>query len=240
MALNLRVDIYGDSFSCPCCKINDKDTFLDILSEQFSIDNTSLHGVGAHWCVERFMQRTSYGNYLLFFLPDSKRLSLEYLSPDMASQSSQIYGMMTKNNMDFPDYLDDLTVEEAPKIFKDYEGYHNIGMHRTFDVMSTSFILSKAKHYDKVLIWPSSGSGYPFRDYNYALEIPTNAYIVPKSLNQVSQREKNIQGDTPYFGKDDRSNHLSPDNHVILANQINKFFDYYTRPDIMKFKYEVQ
>ena len=232
----LTVDIYGDSFSCPCCKTDEKDTYLDILSDQFLLDNTSKHGVGAQWCVEKFMARQSHGDFLLFCLPDAQRLWLQYLPDYMASQSNKIYAMMKAHNMDFPEELEELAVEEAPKIFKDYEGYYNTGMHRIFEVLASNFILSKAKHYKKVLIWPSSGSGFPFRNYNYALEIPSNVLMVPKSLSFISQFEINNKTDRPHFDFDTRSNHLSHANHIVLAKQISQFFLTNKHPDIMEFK----
>ena len=222
------IDIFGDSFSCPCCKFNSDETWLEILENKygFELNNKSLHGTGAHWCIEKFMGLTEYSDFLLFCLPDMNRLWLEYLPEDESSSASMIYSIMDKGSFDLPDIIRDEILDQSDRIYKDYESFYTSGLNRILEVLFVSFIFSKYKKYKKILIWPSSGLGYPFRYYNSTLEIPKNVYIVTRCLNLISHRErKNKQkGETIFFGKDTRNNHLSNKNHKILAEQVMNFF----------------
>ena len=235
------IDIIGDSFSCPCCKFDSSDTYLELLEGEyeFKIKNYSLHGTGAHWCIEKFMSINEHHDFLLFCLPDMNRLWLDYLPEHEASTSSMIYRIMDDRSYDFPDTFDDDIVDQSERIFKDYESFYTSGLHRILEVLYTSFIFSKSKKYKKILIWPSSGLGYPFRHYNYTLEIPDNVYIVPRCLNLISHLEKKTQkvDSVRIFGNDKRNNHLSEYNHVILARQIFDFFVKDKLPVISEFKY---
>ena len=105
-----------------------------------------------------------------------------------------------------------------------------------------TFILSKSIHYKKILIWPSSGVGFPFRYYNRKIEIPDNCYIVSKSMGLISKRELK---DLPKLelkelaitlGIDPRNSHLSYDNHVIFAKQIFHFFTNDINPRYEEFR----
>ena len=83
------------------------------------------------------------------------------------------------------------------------------------------------------------------QNYNYTLEIPKNVYIVPRCLNFIShfEKKKKKNDDVIFFDKDTRNNHLSNENHVILAKQIFDFFIDDKIPEPTTFKnnfYEVQ
>ena len=235
------IDIFGDSFSCPCCKYNSDETWLEILEKKyhFTLNNESLHGTGAHWCIEKFMGLKHHGDFLLFCLPDMNRLWLDYIPEEESSTASMIHNFMIKNNFDLPDNDEsDYILEQSDRIFKDYESFYTSGLHRVLEVLIVSFIFSKHNKYEKILIWPSSGTGYPFQNYNYTLEIPDNVHIVPKCLNFISHLEnKNARIDSViFFGKDKRNNHLSFENHVIFAEQIVNFFSNRILPNPSEFK----
>lgn len=237
------IDIFGDSFSCPCCKFNSKfnasDTWLELLEKKykFTIKNNSLHGTGAQWCVEEFMGLTEYSDFLLFCLPDMNRLSLDYLKNDEFSGASMLYSIMDRRSLDFPESISKKLKNKSSRIFYDYESFYTTGLNRILEVLYTSFIFTKHNKYKKILIWPSSGIGYPFQNYNYTLEIPDNVYIVPRCLNLISHYEKkNVKNDDEiFFGKDNRSNHLSGSNHTILAKQVSNFFIKDINPDPSEF-----
>ena len=234
------IDIFGDSFSCPCCKQNSDETWLEILEKKynFTLNNESLHGTGAHWCIERFMGLRHHGDFLLFCLPDMNRLCLDYLPEEESSTASMIYSFMDKKNFDLPDTIRDDILDQSDRIFKDYESFYTSGLHRVLEILIVSFIFSKHNNYEKILIWPSSGNGYPYQHYNYTLEVPNNVHIVPRCLNFISHLEKKNGKDDSviFFGKDKRSNHLSFENHVILAKQIMNFFSNRILPNISEFK----
>ena len=235
MTIGKSIDIIGDSFSCPCCKFDSSNTYLDILESEykFEIKNHSLHGTGAQWCIEKFMGFDEHCDFLLFCLPDMNRLWLDYLPEYDAAVSCMIHREMSTKNK-FPETLDELIEDQSQRIFKDYESFYTSGLYRILEILYTSFIFTKSSKYEKILIWPSSGLGYPFRHYNYALEIPDNVHIVPRCLNFLSQREmidskKEIENDR-------RNNHFSKQNHIILAKQIFNFFVKNDLPDIFEFK----
>ena len=60
---------------------------------------------------------------------------------------------------------------------------------------------------------------------------------MPRCLNLISHYEKkNVKNDDEiFFGKDNRSNHLSGSNHTILAKQVSNFFIKDINPDPSEF-----
>ena len=135
--------------------------------------------------------------------------------------------MLNDNNHDFPDTINKDVIKKSKKIFNDYESFYSTGLNRLLEVLFVSFIFSKSKHYRKILIWYSSGLGYHFRFYNDRIEISDNGYIMHKSIHLISTRELQIEepekGNTFTFGKDKRNNHMSYENHIIFAKQVNDF-----------------
>ena len=234
------IDILGDSFSCPKSKVDVSDSWMELLEKKynFEVKNTSLHGVGAQWCLEKFMGFTKFSDFLLICLPDMNRLWLEYLSEEKMSDASMIYSVMNKKSFDLPEMIDDEIADQSNKIFKDYESFYSTGLHRILEVLFVSFIFTKHKKYKKILKWPSSGNGYPFRNYNYTLEVPNNVHIVSRCLNLISYCEKRKveNNDVIFFENDTRNNHLSFENHVILADQIMNFFINKIVPNPSQFK----
>ena len=237
MTIGKSIDIIGDSFSCPCCKFDSSNTYLDILESEykFEIKNHSLHGTGAQWCIEKFMGFDEHCDFLLFCLPDMNRLWLDYLPEYDAAVSCMIHREMSTKNK-FPETLDELIEDQSQRIFKDYESFYTSGLYRILEILYTSFIFTKSKKYEKILIWPSSGLGYPFRYYNHALEIPDNVHIVPKCLNFISQMER--KKPKKEIETDRRNNHFSKQNHLILAKQIFDYFSKNKLPNITEFKKE--
>jgi len=241
------IDIFGDSFSCPDCKFDSTDTWLDILEQKyhFTLKNMSLQGTGAQWCIEQFMGLDEFSDFLLFCLPDMNRLWLDYLPEYESSSASMIYSVMDRNSFDLPEIISEEIKDQADRIYKDYESFYSTGLNRILEILYASFIFTKHKKYEKILIWPASGLGYPFQNYNYTLEIPKNVYIVPRCLNFIShfEKKKKKNDDVIFFDKDTRNNHLSNENHVILAKQIFDFFIDDKIPEPTTFKnnfYEVQ
>ena len=240
------IDIFGDSFSCLCCKFNTDNTWLDILEKEygFVLNNNSLHGTGAQWCIEKLMSIENNSDFLLFFLPDMNRLSLDYLPEHNASTGSMIYGVMNNHEnkkLKFPEKVSNQILNQKERIYNDYESFYTTGLYRILEVLFTSFIFTKSKKYKKILIWPSSGLGYPFRYYNGTLEIPSNVHIVSRCLNLISHLEKNKNSNSEFIfhGEDKRNNHLSQINHQILAKQIHKFFVEDQMPNVSEFKREI-
>ncbi len=220
------IDIFGDSFSDPESHSDNSDTWLDILENNFKIKNYSFHGVGAQWCMEQLMGIDEYSDFLVFMLPDMNRLSFDYLPDEEASTGIMIYNIMDQKSFDFPDKFKDSVVNQADRIFKDYKSFYTSGLNRILEVLFVSFIFSKNKKYEKILIWPSSGIGYPFRNYTRSIEFPNNCYIVSRCLNLISHLEHKERRRDAVFQKDTRNNHLSHSNHVILADEI---FNYLTK-----------
>ena len=70
---------------------------------------------------------------------------------------------MKDNVFDFPDTINKNIINKSDRIFKDFESFYTSGLHRILEVLFVSFILSKSNYYKKILIWPSSGLGFPFR-----------------------------------------------------------------------------
>jgi len=247
------IDIFGDSFSAQDYKLSKDDTWLDMLEKKygFILKNNSKIGVGAQWCIEKFMGLTEYSDYLLFCLPDMNRISFEYLSENEIASANMIYTIMDKNSFDFPNTISEEIKNLSDRIYKDFNSFYTTGLHKILEVLFMSFIFTKHNKYEKILIWPSSGLGYPFRNYNSTLEVPQNVHIVTRCLNFISHFEKkgtdinktydkNEEGDARFFfGKDIRSNHLSFDNHKILSKQIFNFFIEHKNPVTSEFKREI-
>ena len=157
---------------------------------------------------------------------------------------------MDKNkNYVFPPTLNDNVIDMSDRIFNDFESFYSSGLYRILNILFVTFILSKSINYKKILIWPSSGLGYPFKFYNNQIKIPDNCFIVSKSMDLISRFEKRIlspnltntdykgkQSNTFSFGKDSRNSHLSYENHVIFAKQINDFFINDIEPKFSEFK----
>ena len=194
----MNIDIFGDSFSDTSRRNQDSDTWTDILEEKYdyTLRNFSKYGTGVQWNVEKFMQLEDYGDFLLFCLPDVNRISFDYLETNHdAAHALLIYNFMTANkDFEFPDTFTEKIIDQSEKIFKDFESFYTTGLHRILEVLFVTFILSKSIHYKKILIWPSSGVGFPFRFYSRKIEIPNNCYIVSKSMGLISQLELKTHG----------------------------------------------
>jgi len=237
------IDIFGDSFSDPESRSDNSDTWLDILENnyKFKLKNFSFHGVGSQWCIEKLMGIDEYGDFLLFLSPDMNRITFDYLDDDESVMGRMIYNIMDQNTM--KKILSDKLIDMSDRIYKDYKSFYTSGLYRILEILFASFVFSKCKKYNKILIWPSSGLGFPFRHYSKTLEIPLNCHIVSKCLNFISHREfKNtnsaaIPSLTTY--PDKRNNHLSYENHVILAKQIDDYFSNNVEPNFRKFKKEI-
>jgi len=236
------IDIFGDSFSDTSIRHQDTATWTDILENEynFKLKNYSKHGTGAQWCVEEFMKLDEYGDFLLFCFPDMNRVAFEYFDESEQAHALLIYNLMKDNVFDFPDTINKNIINKSDRIFKDFESFYTSGLHRILEVLFVSFILSKSNYYKKILIWPSSGLGFPFRFYSNKIEIPGNCYIVTKSIHLIAQlemqSEKPKKNNTFTFGKDFRNNHLSHENHIIFAKQVNNFFTNNVRPNYEEFK----
>ena len=236
------IDIFGDSFSDTSIRQQDSDTWTDILENNynFKLKNYSKHGTGAQWCVEEFMKLDEHGDFLLFCFPDMNRVAFEYFNENEQAHALLIYNLMKDQDFTFPDTINKNIIDKSDRIFKDFESFYTSGLYRILEVLFVSFILSKSKHYNKILIWPSSGLGYPFRFYSDKIEIPSNCFIVNKSIHLIAQleiqKEKLNKNNTFTFGKDSRNNHLSYENHIIFAKQINDFFISNVRPNYEEFK----
>ncbi len=253
----MTIDIFGDSFSDSSSKEQASDTWTDILENkyEFNLRNFSKYGTGAQWCIEKFMKLDDYGDFLLFCLPDMNRVAFDYLeTPNDQAHALLIYNLMNeKKNYIFPPTLNDGVIDMSDRIFKDFESFYSSGLYRILNILFVTFILSKSIHYKKILIWPSSGLGYPFKFYNNQLKIPDNCFIVSKSMELISRFERMIlspnltnkrskyteKDNTFSFGKDSRNCHLSYDNHVIFAKQINDFFTNDIEPKCSEFKVSI-
>jgi hypothetical protein len=230
----MKLDIFGDSFSHELSRFDDSTTWLDLLIGYYDYDirNFSADGVGAQYCIEKFMQLDEYGDCLLYMIPDLNRLNLEYIKDKTkASETYIVFKQMEKQSYDFPNHFDKLVVDEAEKIYQDYKGFYNTELHKILEPLMIQFVFSRAKDYEKILIWPSSGLGYPFYWNSRSIYIPDNCHIVNGSLHIISSREINDSQGNEVFGKDTRNNHLSSPNHEKLAHQINQYFLYDMNPD---------
>ena len=236
------IDIFGDSFSDTSIRHQDTATWTDILEDEynFKLKNYSKHGTGAQWCVEEFMKLDKHGDFLLFCFPDMNRIAFEYFDESEQAHALLIYNLMKDNDFDFPDTINKNIIDKSNRIFKDFESFYTSGLYRILEVLFVSFILSKSMYYKKILIWSSSGLGFPFRFYSNKIELPSNCYIVPKSIHLIAQselqNEKPKKSNTFTFGKDFRNNHLSYENHIIFAKQVNDFFINSVRPNYEDFK----
>ena len=234
------IDIFGDSFSDKNVRFRDTITWLDILEENYKIKNFSLYGVGAQYCVEKLMELSDYSDYLLFMIPDINRLNLEYVKDKTKqSQTNIIFKQVESNSWDFGDLESDepFLVDHAEKIFSDYKGFYNTELHKILEPLIVQYVFSRAIYYKKILIWGSSGLGYPFRFYNTSIHIPSNCHIVEGSLNLISLKEEDIkvQSEVHFLGQDIRNNHLADSNHVVLANQIQDYFEHNIEPSPSRF-----
>ena len=238
------IDIFGDSFSHYNSRYTSDITWLDILNEKYGIKNFSLDGVGAHYCIEKFMELEEYSDFLLFMIPDLNRLNLEYIK-DKSKQSecSIIFKQMESGSYDFPEFFDEEIVDKSEKIFSDYLGFYNSELHKILEPLMVQYVFSRANYYKKILVWASSGLGYPFL-YNNNIIIPDNCYIVEGSLNKISTYElkcEDTYGDEDSieprkgFGKDKRNNHLHIDNHKVLALSIDNYFQHDDKPNSSNF-----
>ena len=227
------IDIFGDSFSHYNSRYTSDITWLDILNEKYSVKNFSLDGVGAQYCIEKFMELEEYSDFLLFMIPDLNRLNLEYIK-DKSKQSecSIIFKEMESGSYDFPEFFDEEIVDKSEKIFRDYLGFYNSELHKILEPLMVQYVFSRANYYKKILVWASSGLGYPFL-YNNNIIIPDNCYIVEGSLNQISHNE--LKEDDLIFVKDKRNNHLHIDNHKVLAQSIDNYFQHDDKPNSSNF-----
>ena len=229
------IDIFGDSFSHYNSRYTSDITWLDILNEKYVINNFSLDGVGAHYCIEKFMELEEYSDFLLFMIPDLNRLNLEYIK-DKTKQSecSIIFKQMESDSYDFPEHFDEEVVDKSEKIFSDYLGFYNSELHKILEPLMVQYVFSRANYYKKILVWASSGLGYPFL-YNNNIIIPDNCYIVEGSLNKISHNELKEDDLIVEYVFDRRNNHLHIDNHKVLAQSIDNYFQHDDKPNSSNF-----
>ena len=152
------------------------------------------------------------------------------------SKLDKIVQLEPEVRMDLVNEFKESIINQSNRIFEDYRSFYTSGLNRILEVLFVSFIFSKNKKYEKILIWPSSGLGYPFKNYTRSIEFPNNCYIVSRCLNLISHLEYKERKRGIFFEKDTRNNHLSHSNHVILADEI---FNYLTKneyPNLSNFE----
>ena len=226
------LDIFGDSFSSHHdARYSADTTWLDRLVNNYDIRNFSRSGVGAHYCINKFLELTEYSDYLLFCIPDLHRLNLEYIT-DKTKQldSSLVYDTMKRLSYDFPEHIDESVLEFKDRIYQDYQSFYQMGMDKLLEPLMVQYIFSKP--YEKILVWPSSGFGFSQKD----IIVPEHGYVVEGSLNLISAFES--RGDTDgskVFGKDTRNNHLSKENHQVMFESVFDYFENDVTPNPRNF-----
>ena len=245
------VDLFADSFGDVRQKYLHQPhrTWVDLLSDHYEIKNFSLTGTGAHYHVQKLMNIERHSDFLLFMMPDINRLSLSYIVDNFQATTNLIFKQKQTGTFD-PNYWqfkeNKHLIDSADQIFRDYEGFYNAQLHKILEPLIVQYVFSKSHIYEKILVWCSSGQGYPFT-YNNSLIIPENCHIVKGSLHIISDNEPGNKTRRQFINKDtgkveinhkpvldDRNNHLCEDNHRFLAESIHDYFEYGTLPDVSK------
>lgn len=238
------IDLFADSFGDQKVLPQPHRTWVDLLSDHYEIKNFSLSGTGAHYHVQKLMDLQEYSDYLLFMMPDINRLNLDYIEEKDQATSNIVFKQKESNKFD-PNFwmFNELIVGVSDKIFRDYVGFYNAQIHKILEPLIVQFVFSKSQIYKKILVWCSSGGGYPFL-YNNNLTIPENCHIVRGSLNIISDNEpENFHkfsvnedtGEVEHDHKpvvDTRNNHLCESNHKFLVKSINNYLKRGTSPDV--------
>lgn len=208
----ISLDVIGDSYSDEnhyCIKgsteirKDDSSSYLELLRNnyKFEINNYSWNGIGATQAIERLINIKNRNRFLLFFLPQIKRVKFNYFEDENVCNNYVQY----KQN-------------KLPKdIELDYDAIYSSNILDYYETLCVSFVFSYRKIYDKILLWPISK--YDFIGIN---ELPKNCHLIEKHLEEISYEETfQIKKDTSV---DTRNNHLSTENHMILTEMIYDFF----------------
>ena len=229
------VDLFADSFGDQGCLPRPHKTWVDLLSDHYKIKNFSLNGTGAHYHVQKLMDLEKYSDFLLFLMPDLNRLNLDYIEEYHQSAAYLIFKQKESNTFD-PNFwqwqTEEHLVKLSDKIHRDYIGFYNTQIDKILELLIVQYVFSKSNVYKKILVWGSSGRGYPFR-YNNNITIPSNCHIVQGSLDQISFNEGGRENSyTPR--KDPKYNHLCEENHKFLAKSVHDYLKHGTFPDVSK------
>ena len=248
-SIDLFADSFGDQriFTWDAGVINEytgksaryHKTWVDLLNYHYNVKNFSVSGTGAHYQLQKLMDLTSAdrllphqqcSDFLLFMMPDINRLNLDYVEENRQASTMTIFKQKETGTFDpnFWEFNENL-VQLSDKIFSDYVGFYSAQLHKILEPLIVQYVFSKSNVYKKILVWCSSGSGYPFK-HNNDITIPSNCHIVEGSLHLISSNELKDDNDEP----DTRTNHLCEDNHKFLARSVYHYFKHGTLPDVSK------
>jgi len=221
------LDVIGDSFSDEehlkqsntQTRKDENKTYLELLREEtWEINNYSWHGIGATQAIERVNNINIRSDYLLFILPQIKRIKFKNYTDDNVTLMYVKY----KNN--------NLPVE----FMTDYNAVYSTTLLEMYDTLCLTYVFNFCQNYKKILIWPVTKN--QFIGLNYT---PRNCYIVNKHLNQISEDEYIKYTKKELRIVDLRNNHMSKNNHIIMAEQLKSYFIYNSSPDVTAFETKI-
>ena len=217
------IDVIGDSYSDEEHMFLDqtdirKDpnkTYLELLRSNFYINNYSWHGIGASQAIDRLKNITNKTDFLLFLLPQIKRIKFKN----------------SENENVTADYVDYKNKKLSDDKQKTYDSIYSSTLLDLYDTLCLTYVFNFSKKYKKILIWPVSKN-----KFEGLCHIPSNCHIVEKHLDQISEEEYIKVSSKQKINEDQRNNHLSGVNHEILSDQIKNYFLYDMTPDVELFK----
>jgi hypothetical protein len=217
------IDVIGDSFSdeehmflaqTDIRKDSNK-TYLEILRSSFNINNYSWHGIGASQVIERLKNITVKADFLLFILPQIKRIKFKNSMDENVTQ-------------DYVNYKNKNLSDDKKNA---YDSVYSTTLLDLYDTLCLTYVFNYSKIYKKILIWPATKN-----KFEGLYHIPSNCHIVEKHLNQISEEEYIKAVSSQKIHGDLRNNHLSGINHKILSEQIKNYFLYDMTPDVDLFE----
>lgn len=223
-----RIWIYGDSYSDPDYPFGDyAGCWLEQLSADYNIKNSSLAGTGPDYSIEQMMKQLSdvdKDDCLIFVVSWPARFNLKnfYTKDQYQVNSTHIDRVTERIKTEF--LINPNTgIEFLRNIFK-YQYPTNELLH-TETLKHIALINSLSNKFKRILIWPVLDIEYPGRLFD-------NVTLVEQGIGNISNK------DHPHksrLGTDPRRNHLSLPNHNIMYNQLKQWIEIGTAPDTTQF-----
>ena len=223
-----KVWIFGDSFSDPSYKLNDTISWPFEIANKYDVINFSYSGTGPDWSLEllqkniKQLDKSSLKNInLIFFISCIYRFNFNFYNhhgDQVLSKFIISWGTLNKHvKREIKQYL---PYQNFCKKFFSYYANSNL-----FEEQALLKIIGNLKLYEpmfnKILVWPL------FQEID-----------LPVSSNNFCYVDKSLSSYEKSYGyhMDNRNNHLSPENHEIMLEQLSNWIDHNKPIESSKFQ----
>ena len=216
-----KVWIFGDSYSDPVSSLGQSSWTHDI-AQRYAVKNFSHRGTGPDWSLNQLqLQLETAGDLtdvnMIFFVSDSYRFNFDfYQNPEHQA----LYWLIYKNSNLYEPYLNTHR-KFCVQFYRHYISDINFLHRDTMKIIGCLRLYESV--FKKILVWPVF---YPAR----------HAIAQTESFHYVSSALSSFENNNGYrYRQDPRANHLSPENHSVMFQQLCSWIDHGISIDTSEF-----